>query len=134
MKDLLHLDTSGTTNVFGTQPKIVTNNGNRFDCTVNFDRALKIQALELESAEIPNNFYNVQSPYNVVNYNVPAMAQMGGAPTVTGYTYIPFSNLPSSFTLTQTSTGNPWTYNTTKISDGGSYPTLTLIPSQPSDI
>jgi len=69
MKDLLHLDTSGTTNVFGTQPKIVKNNGNTFDCTVNFDRALKIRALELESAEIPNNFYNVQSPYNVVPYN-----------------------------------------------------------------
>jgi hypothetical protein len=59
-------------------------------------------------------------------------------PSPAGYDYVPFSSLPSSFTLTQTSTGNVWTINTgsTQIRDGnwGSDPTLTLTPSQPSDI
>jgi len=46
--------------------------------------------------------------------------------------------MPSSFTLTQTSTGNAWTTNvgTGQIRDGnwGGDPVLTLVPSQPSDI
>jgi len=46
--------------------------------------------------------------------------------------------MPSSFTLTQTSTGNAWTTNvsTGQIRDGnwGGDPVLTMVPSQPSDI
>jgi hypothetical protein len=53
---------------------------------------------------------------------------------VDGYTYIPFKALPPLFTLTRTSTGNAWTNNGGAISDGGAYPTITYIPSQPANI
>jgi hypothetical protein len=56
------------------------------------------------------------------------------APVFSGYTYVSFPQLPSSFTLTQTSTGNVWAINSGQVTDGGPYPTLTLVPSQPSDI
>jgi len=59
-------------------------------------------------------------------------------PSVSGYTYVPFSALPASFTLVQTSTGNAWTINTgsNQIRDGtwGGDPVLTMVPSQPGDI
>ena len=59
-------------------------------------------------------------------------------PTVTGYSYVPWYVLPSSFTLTQTSTGNAWTYNSgsNELRDGnwGADPSLTLSASQPNDI
>lgn len=55
-------------------------------------------------------------------------------PTVSGYTYIPFRALPSSFTLTQTTTSNAWTYSGAAITDGGVNPTLTLVADVPSDL
>ena len=87
--------------------------------------AIQVQALYANGGApgVPASTTMVVSPYN--------------APIVSGYTYIPFNYLPSSFTLKRTSTGNFWTNNTSgpnAISDGGAYPTITLIPSQPSDI
>jgi hypothetical protein len=70
----------------------------------------------------------------------PVSATMTGSwnsytlPSVPDYTYIPFNNLPSSFTLKQTTTANVWGINSNQITDGGPYSTLTLVPSQPSDI
>ena len=69
------------------------------------------------------------------------MAQTGSInsntlPTFSGYTYIPLRALPTSFTLTQTSTGNAWTYNqaSNQIRDGnwGGDAAMTLTASQPN--
>jgi hypothetical protein len=57
-------------------------------------------------------------------------------PTLPGYSLVAVSKLPSSFTLTQTSTGNVWTYNTgltrgggnAAIMDGGAYPAFICVP------
>ena len=58
--------------------------------------------------------------------------------TLPGYTWVPLAYLPTSFTLTQTSTGNAWTWNSAanQLRDGnwGGDPTVSLAPSQPGDI
>ena len=55
-------------------------------------------------------------------------------PTLPGYSLVAVSNLPSSFTLTQTSTGNVWTYGSGQVTDGGANPVLTLVADAPSDL
>jgi hypothetical protein len=67
------------------------------------------------------------------------MMVSGYPPFFAGYTYVSFQQLPSSFTLTQTSTGNVVTYNTSLVQyggpavvDGTALPALTLTPQLPA--
>jgi hypothetical protein len=55
-------------------------------------------------------------------------------PSLPGYTYVPVKTLPSSFTLTQTSTSNAWTHGAGQVTDGGANPILTLVADAPSDL
>jgi hypothetical protein len=77
----------------------------------------------------------VQSIYN--QQGVPgrgAVVSSTYLPTLTGYSLIAVSKLPSSFTLTQTSTGNVWTYGSGQLTDGGANPVLTLVADAPTDL
>ena len=62
-------------------------------------------------------------------------------PNVPGYTYIPWSALPSEFTLAETSTGDLMTYNTAitdgngpAMCDGGALPAITFLPYVPTNV
>jgi hypothetical protein len=61
---------------------------------------------------------------------------IGSYPYLLGYILVPPENVPTSFTLTQTSTGNAWTWNSAanEIRDGnwGGDPVLTMTPNIPS--
>jgi hypothetical protein len=77
----------------------------------------------------------VQSIYN--QQGVPGRGAMTSStylPTLPGYSLVAVSKLPSSFTLTQTSTSNAWTYGSGQVTDGGANPILTLVATAPSDL
>ena len=79
-------------------------------------------------------YAQIQSIYN--QKGIPGRAAMNShpLPIIPDYTYIPVKSLPASFTLTQTSTSNAWTYGSGQITDGGTNPVLTLVADAPSDL
>jgi hypothetical protein len=98
---------------------------------------------EIDDFRIYNTALNAAQIQRIYMANgIPSrMAQTGSInsntlPTFSGYTYIPLRALPTSFTLTQTSTGNAWTYNqaSNQIRDGnwGGDAAMTLTASQPN--
>jgi hypothetical protein len=104
---------------FGTNP------GTGASCEL---EDLRIYKQVLTSAQI-------QAVYN--QQGVPGRGAMTSStylPTLPGYSLVAVSKLPSSFTLTQTSTSNAWTYGSGQVTDGGANPILTLVATAPSDL
>ena len=77
MVNLIHLDTSQTSNIVTSEAIVSKINNNPFECSIQFgDLYRDVRTVELASAEIPQGFYNIRSPLNtfIVNgttYTVP---------------------------------------------------------------
>lgn len=127
------IGTSGTSGLSGTQTSFIL--GGDLPSIGSFSAWCSIDDLRVFNTAL--TAAQVQAVYNA--QGMPSQISSSFyLPTVPGYSYVPFSALPSSFTLTQTSTGNTWTINTStnQIRDGnwGGDPVLSMTPSQPSDI
>jgi len=64
----IHIDTTNTTSVMGSQQASVTKiNSNPFQCTYNFaNQNRHARSLSLQTVEIPQGFYNVRAPFNTL--------------------------------------------------------------------
>lgn len=123
------VSTTGSTVTSGTKSSFLIGGSGNFSSWCSYDD-FRIYDQALTSTQALA-IYNEQG--------VPGMGMMGNQgsyilPNVPGYTYVPFKALPSTFTLTQTSTSNAWTYASGSISDGGVNPTLVLTADVPSDM
>jgi hypothetical protein len=67
----IHVDTTNTTNVVASQQSAVVKiNSNPFQCTYNFaNQNRHARSISLQTAEIPQGFYNVRAPFNTLVIN-----------------------------------------------------------------
>ena len=67
----IHVDTTNTTSVVASQqPAVVKVNSNPFQCTYNFSNQNRhARSISLQTAEIPQGFYNVRAPFNTLVIN-----------------------------------------------------------------
>lgn len=66
----IHIDTTTTNVVASQQSAVVKINSNPFQCTYNFSNQNRhARSISLQTAEIPQGFYNVRAPFNTLVIN-----------------------------------------------------------------